>query len=66
MPQIPDKFHKGQEHPTAENVGQLKALLSELPDDLRIEVGFGYPAELVVYNYGTDEEHLEFIEAELE
>jgi len=56
---IPPKFYKGRNHPTARTVGELKAALAELPDDLRVDIGgFGAAMELVVYNHGTDSEHL--------
>lgn len=59
---IPTKYHKGDKHPTARTVGELKAALAELPDDLRVEAGFGEAMELVVYNHGSDYEHLEIRE----
>ena len=59
---IPTKYYKGDKHPTACTVGELKAALAELPDDLRVEAGFGEAMELVVYNHGTDDEHLEIRE----
>lgn len=59
---IPTKFYKQGKHPTARTVGELKAILTELPDDLRIEAGFSSTVELVVYNHGTDDQHLEITE----
>jgi len=59
---IPRKYYKRDKHPTARTVGELKAALAELPDDLRVEAGFGEAMELVVYNHGTDDEHLEIRE----
>ncbi len=56
---IPAKFYKGDQHPVARNVGELKALLNELPDDLAVEAGFSDEMTLVVYNYATDLVHLQ-------
>lgn len=59
MSAIPRKFYKvGIPRPTARTVGQLKAILAELPDELRVEAGFGEPMEIRVYNHGSDDEHL--------
>ena len=56
---VPLKFYSAEhEAPKASTVGKLKAILAELPDDLRIDMGFGEMAELYVYNLGTDDEHL--------
>lgn len=56
---IPLKFYSAEhEAPKASTVGDLKAILAELPDDLRIDMGFGEIAELYVFNLGTDDEHL--------
>lgn len=59
---IPQKFWKGENQPIAENVGELKKILSELPDELPIERGFGGAPKVVVYNHGYETEHLEFEE----
>ena len=59
---IPDKFHKAGKQPHATNVGQLKQLLTELPDDLSVQAEFGEPVELVVYNYGQWDQHLQIRE----
>ena len=59
---IPKKYYKGDNHPIARTVGELKAALSELPNELRVEAGFGEAMQLVVYNHGSDDEHLEIIE----
>jgi hypothetical protein len=57
---IPDKFFKAAlPQPTASTVGQLKQILAELPDDLAVTGDFGEEIELIVFNHGTDEEHLE-------
>lgn len=58
---IPEKFFKAAiPSPTASTVGELKQILAELPDDLAVTGDFGDSIELVVFNHGTDEEHLEF------
>ncbi len=59
---IPEKFYKGSKHPTARTVGQLKKILAELPDSLPIESGFEKRVELVVYNHGQSDQHLEIRE----
>jgi hypothetical protein len=41
MTPIPPKFHKAGQHPVAATVGDLKRLLQELPDDLRLEGEWG-------------------------
>jgi hypothetical protein len=61
---IPEKFYKGDNHPKANTVGALKKILDELPNGMRIECGFGEGVEVVVYNHGTETEHLEFRELE--
>lgn len=51
MKEIPTKFYKANERqPTAATVGELKQILDELPDTLRVEVGFG-AALVSVYNH---------------
>ena len=62
MKPIPEKFYKGDKHPTARTVGQLKKILAELPDSLTIESDFGDDVELVVYNHGESDQHLEIRE----
>lgn len=61
---ISEKFYKDgvKPKPIAYDVGGLKKLLDELPDDLPIELGFGEGVELVVYNYGDPTMHLSFVE----
>jgi hypothetical protein len=61
---IPKKFYKAGNHPFACRVGELKAILEELPDDLRIEAGFGAAVMAVVYNHGQPDMHLELVEYE--
>lgn len=58
---IPKKFYKAGNHPTARTVGELKEILEELPDDLRVEAGFGDMAQVVVYNHGQYDMHMEVI-----
>lgn len=59
---IPEKFYMAGRHPVAYNVGDLKALLAELPDDLPVEDGWGLAPELVVYNHGSFNTHLQLRE----
>jgi hypothetical protein len=61
---IHKKFYKAGNHPSARTVGQLKAILQELPDDLRIEAGFGAAVQAIVYNHGQPDMHLELVEHE--
>lgn len=63
--QIPEAYFKGDEHPIARTVGDLKKLLNDLPDELRIEASFGDNVCLVVYNtsekyHKPHEAHLRF------
>ncbi|MEN9635057.1 MAG: hypothetical protein RL077_3461 [Verrucomicrobiota bacterium] len=51
-------------HPTARNVRQLKKLLAELPDDLPVSDGWGKPPQLIVYNHGKDDMHLQLAEGD--
>lgn len=47
---IPDEFYKSEvPRPVARTVKEFKEHLAKLPDDLRVEMGFGV-AELVVFN----------------
>lgn len=64
-PRIPERFYKAAlPKPVVYTVGELKAALAELPDDLPCECGFNHSMELVVYNHGTDTEHLEIREGD--
>jgi hypothetical protein len=68
---IPKRFRNGQsyydENCIAYDVGGLKDLLKELPDDLEIHQGFAYGVALAVrMNVGTEEYELEFCEPEKE
>jgi hypothetical protein len=65
-PLIPKKFYMSGLHPTASNVGELKTLLSELPDDLPVCDGWGGAPEVIVYNHGASDQHLQLCEAEEE
>lgn len=59
---IPKKFYKHGEHPVAATVGELKAILAELPDDLRISDGWGGVPAVVVYNHGRADVQLQLCE----
>jgi len=60
---IDPKFYMGDiTQPIAETVGELKAILQELPDDLPIEFGFGEAVQLVVFNHNKEDMHLSFEE----
>lgn len=60
---IPEKFFKAGKHPRAQNVGQLKKLLAELPDDLPVCDGWGGSPEVVVFNIRQDDRHLQLVDA---
>lgn len=55
---IPAKFCQGP-FPVARNVGELKAILAELPDTLAVEGSFEPAVSLVVYNHGEPDMHLQ-------
>ncbi len=59
---IPKKFYIAGNHPRAFTIGELKKLLSELPDDLPLRAGFANGAELVVFNHGDYSQHLQLQE----
>ncbi|MDP1930922.1 MAG: hypothetical protein Q8L60_05655 [Gammaproteobacteria bacterium] len=60
---IPKKFYKGDlQKPVAFTVGELKAILQELPDELPIQSEFAGGVELVVYNVKAEDAHLAFRE----
>ncbi len=68
--QIPVKFYKG-DHPHVKNVGELKKLLEELPDSLKLKTGWNSGCALVVFNIDIDkdqphqdERHLSFCDTE--
>lgn len=64
---IPEIFYKCSEsshHPRVKTVDELREILLELPGNLRIECGFNEGCELIVYNYGSDDPYLEFVEIE--
>ncbi|MFA5340164.1 MAG: hypothetical protein WC332_00160 [Clostridia bacterium] len=61
---IPEKFYRGDDHPKAYTVGELKKVLSELPDDFPIMQCFEEGVMIVVYNYNQEDVHLEFEEIE--
>jgi hypothetical protein len=63
---VPEKFYKGDiDKPQAQNVGDLKKLLDELPDHLNIEQGFDKGVTLVVFNIRNRNPHLSFQENEI-
>lgn len=60
---IPERFRKDRKQRCARNVGMLKAMLAELPDDLPIRSGFGVAGVCVVaFNVIEDflDPHLQF------
>jgi len=60
---IAKKFwHTDEETPMAEDVGDLIAILRELPPILPIKQGFGEGVLCSVVNYGDDDCCLEFDE----
>lgn len=61
---IPKKFYnvKHGPHPVANTVGELKAILDELPDDLPVE-RYGVGMQCIVYNINSDA-HLAIEESE--
>lgn len=62
---IPEKFYKGpNKRPSPRNVGELKALLAELPDTLPVKFGPLSRADVVVYNVSTADRFLCLREAE--
>jgi hypothetical protein len=68
---IPEKYRNGTSEYNIEciayDVGDLKYLLKELPDELEIYQGFGYGVALAVrFNIGTENYELEFVETEEE
>jgi hypothetical protein len=63
---IPKKFYRGDNRCTARTVGEIKDLLAELPDDLPVQAPFGEPVQLIVYNHGRPDMHLEVVEADEE
>ncbi len=63
---IPEEFYKGDVNndgfkPIAYTVKDLKEILILLPDELKIEQGFGQGAQLIVFNVDTNP-HLTFEE----
>ncbi len=58
---IPKHFYKAEmPKPHAKTVGELKLILAELPDSLRISHDFDEPITVTVYNHSHDDEHVEF------
>lgn len=58
---IPKKFCTDGNPVIVRTVGQLKAALSELPDNLPVKCEFAEAAQVVVYNVGHDP-HMELEE----
>lgn len=62
---IPEKFYKANiPHPTAQTVGQLKAILSELPDSLPVRGPFDDAVKLIVFNIRDEDVHLQIQETD--
>ena len=62
---IPQEYYKSDMcQPIVHNVAELKARLQELPDGMPIEIGFSDAVQLVVYNHGTPDMHLTFLEVD--
>lgn len=62
---IPEKFWKGEESPQARTVGQLVDLLAELPRTMRVEASFGAKVQVIVWNHGTEDEHVSIDSADI-
>ena len=69
--QIDKKFYGEDKHPRANTVGDLKTLLKELPDNLKISTNWNKGCALVVFNIDIDkdqphqeERHLSFCDTE--
>lgn len=60
---IPKHFYHGDNQPTVSTVGELREILAELPDGLKVKAGFSNCAMLVVYNIASDP-HLEIEEGD--
>jgi hypothetical protein len=56
---IPDHFWRGNTSPKAHTVGQLRRLLSELPDDLSVQCELEGYVTVTVVNVGDDDLDLE-------
>jgi hypothetical protein len=58
LEEIPKMFYRGDDHPEAQTVGELKMHLNDLPDDLPIHNGFNDGVMLIVFNHGKSDMHL--------
>ncbi len=54
------KFNNGKHFINVETVAELKAALTQLPDDLEIKQGFSETVDVVVLHNPNDEYHLAF------
>jgi len=62
---VPRKFYNSSEKtPKAKTVGELIAILQELPPGLRIESDFGRCVEVHVYNISQSSRHVRISEPE--
>lgn len=57
---IPEPFYRGENHPRAKTVGQLKKLLDQLPDALPVGNLCDSGTVLVVFNRSRPDIHLSF------
>lgn len=58
------KFNNGQRFMNVCNVGQLKAVLDELDDEMAIEAGLSDSVDVVIMRNRDGETHIEFEEGE--
>lgn len=61
---IPREFYYGDDHPICYTVGDLVEQLKRLPRGMKINQGFGRGVEVIVYNHGRSDCHLEFEEVD--
>lgn len=60
---IPQFFFKGDcKERNATTVGELKALLAQLPDGLPVQGSFGDSVSAVVYNVQHEDAHLQIVD----
>ncbi|GLO64214.1 hypothetical protein MACH09_47220 [Vibrio sp. MACH09] len=58
------KFNNGERFKNAKTIGELKAALSELPDETLIEQGFANSVDLVILHNTDGEHHIAFDDGE--
>lgn len=58
------KFNNGKHFINVCTVGELKAVLDELDDELTIEQGFSDSVDVMIYHNVQGEPHLEFEDGE--